>query len=108
MRGVSGLEHRRKNRLELWLRGERAFGLTTMVSVPAAAIAAAEIFSAPASPPVTSTSRTRTEDDETSMTKPAPAPMRPVAATPELLEAAPLLIAPRSPAVFTAPVLARE
>lgn len=100
MRGVSGggLEHVEKRRLTLWLRGERAFGLSTMVAAPAELLAAA-----PDAPPApVAATAARTESTAPVMAKRPAAPATLPSACP------PQLIPPPSVAPFTAPLLTRE
>ena len=108
---MSGLDHESKNRLRLWLRGERAFGLSAIPLELSEAPAAAPVHAAlpepvarplPARPAPAVLRDARLSGQEVAVPKREPKPAAQVPA-----EQPALLPTPSAPG-FTAPLLARE
>lgn len=110
---VSNLDHVTRSRLRLWLKGERAFGLSRVAAPPELLNSSAaelppppQAAPAPMQPAHRAPAPRYTEEQQAMPRRPAkqPAP-QPAASEPA---AAPMLIPPSSGEPFTAPILPRE
>ena len=104
MRGVNGLNHGSKNRLKLWLRGEKAFGLTAVPSppLPEPVEAAPQALDLPKEVSRAAPMIARTPIQENSLAKRVMKPAEGRA------ESQPALIAPPALPTFTTPILSRD
>jgi DNA polymerase len=109
---VSDLDHVTRSRLRLWLKGERAFGLSR-VAVPRELLISSvtEVSSAPpasAPQPPRPSVQPRFTQEQAMPRRAAKPPAAPPAASEPPAAAAPRLIPPPSAEPFTAPILPRE